>query len=201
MLYYGHIAGVPEVHEKEMSPFRPADDPQRRKYQNPEAILARIGLQPGVTFVDVGCGGGFFALPAARILGKTGMLLGLDPNTEGIEALRGLAIKEGLSNIALTEGSAEETVLCEQCADFVFFGLVLVHLKEQVKALENARKMLKPDGRVVAFDWKKKPTRQGPPMEQRLSEGQVVDFLKAAGFGEIAIEDCGPYHYVITARL
>lgn len=184
-----------------MSPFRPADDPERRKYQNPEAILAKIGLQPGQTFVDIGCGGGFFALPAARIIGKTGKLYGLDTNAEAIESLRDLAKAEGFNNLQLMTGSAEETVLCEQCADIVFFGLVVVHLSEPVKALENARKMLRPEGMLAVFDWKKKLTRQGPPMEQRLSEGQVVDFIKAAGFGGINIEDNGPYHYVITTRL
>ena len=184
-----------------MSSFRPADDPERRKYQNPEAILAGIGLQPGMTFVDVGCGGGFFALPAARIIGKRGKLYGFDENAEAITDLTRLATKEGLDNLELTTGNAEEIVLCEQCADVVFFGLVIVHLADPVKALENARRMLKPDGRLAVFDWKKKLTRQGPPMEQRLSEGQIVDFIKAAGFGGITVEDNGPYHYIITARL
>jgi len=53
---------------------------------------------------------------------------------------------------------------------------------------------------LAVFDWKKKLTRQGPPLEQRVSEGQVVDFIKAASFGGITIEDNGPYHYIITAR-
>lgn len=184
-----------------MSPYRPAVDPERKRFQDPEAILARIGLKAGSTFVDVGCGGGFFALPAARIIGKNGKLYGMDVNAEGIDALRELAAAEGLDNLELKLGSAEETVLCEHCADIVFFGLVVVHLKEPVKALENAIKMLAPGGRVAIFDWKKIPTRQGPPLEQRVSEGQVVDFLKTAGFGQITVEDNGRYHYIITARI
>ena len=184
-----------------MSPFRPADDPERRKYQNPEAILAKIGLKPGMTFVDVGCGGGFFALPAARIIGNKGKLYGMDVNEEGVADLKRLAAEEGLNNINSTIGNAEDLVLCEACADIAFFGLVVVHLKEQVKALENARIMLSPKGQLAVFDWKKKPTRQGPPLGQRLSEGQVVDFIKSAGFDLVTVEDAGPYHYIITARL
>ena len=183
-----------------MSPFRPADDPERRKYQNPEAILAGIGLLAGHTFVDVGCGGGFFALPAAGIIGKKGKLYGFDTNTEALADLRRLADKEDLDNLELMTGNAEETALCEGCADIVFFGLVVVHLAGPVRALENAKKMLRPEGQLAVFDWKKKLTRQGPPMEQRLSEGQVVDFIKSAGFGAITVEDSGPYHYLITAR-
>ncbi|MEK7354431.1 MAG: methyltransferase domain-containing protein, partial [Chloroflexota bacterium] len=164
-------------------------------------ILAKIGLQAGQTFVDVGCGGGFFALPAARIIGKKGRLHGFDENAEAITSLKDLAAKEGLDNLELAIGNAEETILCDGCAHIVFFGLVVVHLAEPVKALENARKMLRSEGRLAVFDWKRKLTRQGPPLEQRLSEGQIVDFIKAAGFGGISVEDCGPYHYVITARL
>lgn len=183
-----------------MSAFRPANDPERRNYQNPEAILAGLGLKPGMTFVDAGCGGGFFALPAARILAKTGKLYGFDTNEEALNALKELLEAEGLSNAELTPGNAEETVICDSCADIVFFGLVVVHLKNPVQALENAKKMLRHEGKLAVFDWKKKQTRQGPPLEQRLSEGEVVDFLKAAGFGKISVEDCGNYHYLTTAH-
>ena len=184
-----------------MSPFRPANDPERRKFQDPEAILARLGLKDGDIFVDIGCGGGYFALPAARILGRSGKLYGFDKNAEGIEALKGLANAEGLNNLELSVGDAEQMLPCESRADFAFFGLVVCHLAEPVKIMENARKMLKPDGRLAVFDWKKKPTKQGPPLEQRHSEGEVVDFIKAAGFGPVMVEDCGNYHYLITARM
>jgi ubiquinone/menaquinone biosynthesis C-methylase UbiE len=182
-----------------MSPFRPAVDPERQKYQDPAAILTRAGLKPGMTFVDAGCGGGFFALPAARILGARGRFLGFDVNAEAIDALRELAAHEGLNNLELITGDAGDTIMCEHCADIVFFGLVVVHLVDRVRALENARLMLRRNGLLAIFDWKKKLTRQGPPMEQRLSEGQVVDFVKTAGFGKTTVEDCGPYHYLISA--
>jgi ubiquinone/menaquinone biosynthesis C-methylase UbiE len=184
-----------------MSPFRPANDPERRRFQDPEAILSGLGLKAGDTFVDVGCGGGFFALPAARIIGESGKLYGFDRNAEAVDALRELASSEGLDNLELTVGDAEESVLCERRADIVFFGLVVVHLADPVIALENARKMLAPNGRIAVFDWKKKLTRQGPPLEQRVSEGQVVDFIKAAGFGAVTVENCGAYHYLITAKV
>jgi len=184
-----------------VSPYRPAIDPQRRQYQNPEDILAKIGLTSGMTFIDVGCGGGFFAMPAARIVGNTGKVIGFDVNIEGLEALKELAAKEGLYHVDVAAGSAEETVLCEKCADIIFFGLVVVHLQEPVKALVNAGKMLKTGGRAVVFDWKKKLTRQGPPMEQRLSEKQVTGFIEAAGMKPISVGETGPYHYVITAEV
>ena len=44
----------------------PEDEAARRRWQHPEFTLEGIGLTTGDTFIDVGCGDGFFALPAAR---------------------------------------------------------------------------------------------------------------------------------------
>jgi FkbM family methyltransferase len=82
-------------------------------------------LKLGSTFIDVGCGYGFFALPAARLVGEKGRVYGLDVDAEAIEKLREAATKENLENLALKVGNAEETILCERCADVVFFGIVL----------------------------------------------------------------------------
>jgi cyclopropane fatty-acyl-phospholipid synthase-like methyltransferase len=54
-----------------------ADDPERKEWQDPELILPAIGLGEGMTFVDAGCGEGYFALPAARRVGPRGRSLPL----------------------------------------------------------------------------------------------------------------------------
>ena len=72
----------------------PVDDKERRRWQNPEAILAGIGLKPGFTFIDLGCGSGFFALPAARIVGESGKVYGVDVNAGAIAALKEQSDKE-----------------------------------------------------------------------------------------------------------
>ena len=48
------------------------DETERRTWQNPEEILTAIGLKAGQTLIDIGCGEGFFTLPAARIVGPNG---------------------------------------------------------------------------------------------------------------------------------
>jgi 2-polyprenyl-3-methyl-5-hydroxy-6-metoxy-1,4-benzoquinol methylase len=57
------------------------DEDGRRRWQNPEAILAYVGLKAGFTFVDVGCGNGFFTVPAARLVGDEGTVYGLDAHS------------------------------------------------------------------------------------------------------------------------
>jgi ubiquinone/menaquinone biosynthesis C-methylase UbiE len=178
----------------------PYDDSERRKWQNPEAILSGIGLRPGFTFADIGCGSGFFTLPAARIVGENGKVYGLDANATLIAALKVKATGEGLNNLQLIIGRAEESPVCEQCADIVFFGIALHDFQNPVKVLENARKTVKPTGRLVNLDWKKEPMELGPPVRIRFDVATAADLIKGAGFIIEKIEDSGPYHYLIIAR-
>jgi ubiquinone/menaquinone biosynthesis C-methylase UbiE len=79
---------------------------ERKKWQNPEAILPNIGRINEVTFVGVGCGDGFFAVPAARLVGDEERVYGLDADSEAIDRLKEKAAKEGLRNFELKVGMA-----------------------------------------------------------------------------------------------
>jgi ubiquinone/menaquinone biosynthesis C-methylase UbiE len=167
---------------------------------DPEAILQGIGLKAGHTFADIGCGGGFFAIPAARMVGKKGKIYGLDPNPAAINALKEQVEKEGLANLYLTIGTAEETIICLQCADFVFFGMALHDFQDPAKALKNARRVIKPDGKLIDLDWKKEGIPIGPPSHIRFDVAKATKLIGAAGFTMESVKDGGPYHYLITAR-
>ncbi len=178
-----------------------ADNSERRKWQNPEAILADIGLRPGLTFIDIGCGGGFFTAPAARIVGKRGKVYGIDINPHYIKELGELAARENLSNLRLTVGKAEEVVLCESCADIIFLGVVLHDFEVAARVLQNANKMLKPAGRLVNLDWKKEPMDLGPRLQKRFSVDYAAHLIKTAGFKVVSVKEVGSYHYMIVAEL
>jgi len=179
--------------------IRPFDDRERRKWQDPEKILAEIGVKAGTTFADIGCGGGFFALPAARMAGEKGQVYGLDVNGDAINSLKEQAAKEGLKNLYLTTGRAEEIVVCRNCADIVFFGMALHDFQDPAQVLDNAAKTIKPDGRLVDLDWKKE-AGMGPPVHIRFDEAKASRLIEAAGFKIESVKDSGKYHYLITAR-
>jgi len=176
------------------------DDSERRKWQNPEAILAEIGLRPGSTFVDAGCGSGFFTLPAARIAGRDGRVWAFDTNAGIIQKLHQVADSEGIDNLILTTGKAEYTAVCRHCADIVFYGVVFHDFEKPAEVLANARLMLKPGGRLVNLDWKREPMQWGPSVEKKLSPGQAIEIIESAGFKIIQTADKGPYHYIIIAE-
>jgi ubiquinone/menaquinone biosynthesis C-methylase UbiE len=179
--------------------FHPFNDPERRKWQDPEAILAEIGLKPGDTFADIGCGGGFFTLPAARVVGVKGKVYGLDMNEKSLADIKAQAEKEGLKNLVLTSGQAEEIIVCRGCADIVFFGMALHDFQDTASVLANAKAALKPSGKLVDLDWKKEAS-MGPPPHIRFDEKKASGLIQDAGFTIDSIKNSGSYHYLITAK-
>lgn len=176
-----------------------SDDPERRRWQDPETIFSAIGLSAGMVFADIGCGEGYFALPAARRVGPDGMVFAADINPEAVAVLEETAAAEGLGNLSATVKAAEEAVCCEGCADIVFFGIDLHDFADPVQVLRNARTMLKPSGRLIDLDWNAEPMDFGPPQEKRFSRQKAQRLIEDAGFRIISVQDAGPYHYLISA--
>ena len=176
-----------------------ADDPERKTWQDPGTILSSIGLTTGMVFTDIGCGEGYFTLPAARTVGINGKVLAADINPDAVTALRTSAANEGLDNLSAEVKAAEEAVFCEGCADIVFFGIDLHDFAEPRKVLSNARKMLKSSGRLIDLDWKDEPMGFGPPQEKRFSMHKAQGMIEAAGFRILSARDAGQYHYLIIA--
>ena len=177
----------------------PEDEAARRRWQHPESILEGIGLAPGDTFIDVGCGDGFFALPAARTVGPHGRVCGIDIDAEALDLLQEKAFREGLDNVVLHHGAAEDLVLCEGCADIVFFGISLHDFEDPVRVLRNAKRMAAPDGRIVDVDWRKEPLPLGPPSAKKFSTEHAASLMAEAGLRVTGVAESGPYHYIITA--
>lgn len=181
------------------------DDTERREWQNPEAILAGLGLGAGQVMADVGSGDGFFTLPAARMVGPRGVVYAVDSSVGRLTRLHEKAEDEGLENIRIRAGTAEEFVVCEGCLDLVFFGICLHDFADQRAALRNAMIALKPGGLLANLDWKKEETIRhgdllGPPVEIRFSEEEAATLIRDAGFSIASVEPYGEYFYLIRAH-
>jgi ubiquinone/menaquinone biosynthesis C-methylase UbiE len=107
---------------------------------------------------------------------------------------------EGLKNIVAKVARAEDMIFCEGCSDVVFFGIDLHDFDNTSKVLANARRMLKPMGKLVDLDWKKKIMSKGPPFHIRFSEEKAVGLIREAGFEVQFVKDSGKYHYLVVAR-
>ncbi len=134
------------------------------------------------------------------MVGEGVAVCGLDIDADAIERLRERAAQEGLqAMIRLRVGPAEEIVLCDRCADILFFGIVLHDFQDPGRVLRNARRMLKPGGRLANLDWRKEEMPIGPPCHVRFSEEEAARLIEGSGFRVESVEPCGRYHYLMIA--
>ncbi|MGZ5179041.1 MAG: class I SAM-dependent methyltransferase [Ramlibacter sp.] len=116
-----------------------------------EALVASIGVRPGMRVLDLGCGDGTTAVPAAR-LGAD--VLGVDIAGNLVQAGRRRAAEEGLANLRFEEGDACDLANLETGSfDLVvsIFGAMFAP-----KPFEVAREMVRvtrPGGRIVMGNW------------------------------------------------
>ena len=108
--------------------------------------LRQAGLQPGMRVLDIGVGTGLLARQAARLVGETGHVTGIDPSTGMIRSARVPA------GVELLLGSAESIPAAASTADFLCMGYALRHIADMPTALREFLRVLIPGGRICLLE-------------------------------------------------
>lgn len=109
-------------------------------------------LQPGERVVDVGCGAGIDTLIAAKMVGPTGYVVGVDMTPAMIAKARRAAQESGLNNVEFCESFAEEIPVSDAWADVVISNGVLNLFPDKAAGLKEMARVLKPGGRLQIAD-------------------------------------------------
>jgi len=108
-------------------------------------------VKEGQTFLDYGCGTGYFTVPAAKIVGMKGKVYALDCFPRQLKIVEKAAKKKGLSNIE-TILSDNKTGLPDECIDIIWMCDVLHEIKHKRTVLEELHRVLKTGGVLAIYD-------------------------------------------------
>lgn len=114
-----------------------------------EAMFRRIGLQPGMRVVEVGCGSGNIACWVAGQVGPGGSVVGIDNSPGQIEQAREQARARKLTNVEFQVADAYSPRLAEATFDLAYCRLVLIHLTRPAEALAAMKSLVRPGGIVA----------------------------------------------------
>jgi ubiquinone/menaquinone biosynthesis C-methylase UbiE len=172
------------------------ENPERRRDQDPVALWRRVGLKSGDVVVDVGAGSGFFAFPAASVVGPEGKVYAVDVSAELVEMVREKAEAGKVRNLESVLSTPKHIPIEEAVSDVALLANVLHGIPPE--SVREAVRLLRPGGRLVDVDWKKEKTPDGPPVRHRLSVAEVTSALKAYGLVRIDSFNFGASHYVLV---
>jgi SAM-dependent methyltransferase len=123
---------------------------QARLYDDhTEQALRLAGLRPGMRVLDLGCGPGDVSFVAARLVGPTGTVRGVDAAGEIIEFARARAEERGVSTVRF-EQTVIADIAVDEPVDAVIGRLILMHLPDPVAVLRQLAELVRPGG-LIAF--------------------------------------------------
>jgi ubiquinone/menaquinone biosynthesis C-methylase UbiE len=170
---------------------------QVRELRQRTATQARI--QPGDAVLDVGCGTGTLAIEVQNRVGRAGRVVGVDPSPQQIARARSKAARRHMA-IDFQIGVIEHLAFPDQTFDVVLSTLMMHHLPNTLKrqGLAEIARVLKPGGRLVIADFKRKQERQGQAARFHAGGSNMQDLaalVSDAGFSEVETEEMRLPHF------
>lgn len=176
------------------------DNGERQRIQPVEEILGRIPLEPSMKVADLGCGTGYFALPLAKAVGPQGKVYAVDVSEKLLGMLQEKISLHGPANIELIKAEAESTGILTGSLDLVFMANVWHEFEDHVRLMKEVGRILKKAGLLVILDWRPDVvTPPGPPADERIPSGTVVEEVQKAGFRVTDQVNTGRFHYFVRA--
>jgi SAM-dependent methyltransferase len=161
---------------------------------NPQALAA---MRSGEVVVDLGSGAGIDCFLAARQVGPTGRVIGVDMTNEMLAKARANAEKVGAANVEFRLGEIERLPIADNTADVVISNCVINLVPDKEQVYREAFRVLKPGGRIAVAD-----VVNTAPLPAELAADatllctclagaattrQIEDWLAGAGFTDIRI--------------
>ena len=126
----------------------------RYRYFGPAKTLRGAGPLQGRRVLEIGCGTGFFTLPAAELIGGEGELVAIDVLQESVDHVSQRVSDSGLENVRVHLASALDTGLESGSFDTVLlFGVIPAPMLPLEALLSEVHRLLREDGTLAVWPW------------------------------------------------
>ena len=124
----------------------------RKWLMDPLKTLQIADVQPSQNILEVGCGTGFFTIPAAKLVGDQGSLIAMDASSGFLKVVTKKVEKANLKNVSIVQRDALNTRLEAESLDKVLlFGVIPFPLLPLGKLLPEMHRILKPDATMSVW--------------------------------------------------
>jgi demethylmenaquinone methyltransferase/2-methoxy-6-polyprenyl-1,4-benzoquinol methylase len=144
-------------------------------FRDPYKVLQAAGLEAGQSVLEVGCGPGFFTIPASEIVGEEGSVVAIDVNPLAVEHVQKKLDEAEVANAEVGVANAAQTDLPDQAFDLVFLFGFARPIGDMQAIWTELHRLLKPAGAVSVEGRLQPPTELFRPVNR---EGRISQFRK-----------------------
>ena len=159
------------------------EEPGRDKRLQIDRVMDLLNLKPGSTVADIGAGGGWFSVRAARRVAPNGQVIAEEINPKAIVSIQQRAQREHLPNIKTLLGTPDDPRLSPNTLDAALMLKVYHEIAHPPLVLASLRAALRPGARFGIID------RNGNGSDHGLKESIVRAEVERAGFRQVARYD------------
>ena len=159
------------------------EDPGRAQRLQIDRVMDLLHLKPGSTVADIGAGGGWFSVRAARRVAPGGRVIAEDINPKYIASIQERAKRENLANIETLLGTPDDPKLAPDSLDAALMLKVYHEIAHPQPVLANLRAALKPGARFGIID------KNGNGADHGLKEAILRAEVESAGYRQVARYD------------
>lgn len=175
-------------------------------FSDPKKNVFEFGFIPGQKVVDMGSGSGHYATALSESLGNMGKIIAVDLSKDILIKLRNDTLRAGRENVEVIDGDISKkngTKLRDGLADGVVFSNILYQLEDLNGALEEAKRILKPGGKVCIIEWSDFTLLSGKKLEvskKAVNEEDARKLLEGMGFVYDRSFAAGDHHYGLIEK-
>ena len=167
---------------------------------DPLRIMAQLPLRPYQQLGDFRCGKGALTIPIAKHT-FDGKVYATDESEAAREELTAKLAQTRLSNTVVYDPKDEDSVVEADLLDGALVTLSLSTIKTSKPAMmKRVAKALKRGGWAAVIEWTKWDADEGPALDKRLTEAELVDIGKQAGFRFAEKRDLSSRYFMVLLR-
>lgn len=174
-------------------------------FVNPGKIIEILGVMPQMTVADFGCGSGHYVIEAARRVGKSGKVYGIDIQQDMLSFVRSQAKLEHFSNVETIWADLEmpdATQLKDNAVDVIIISNILFQAENKEQIVKEAFRILKTEGKAAVIEWgtEEQTPGFGPAPGSRISPSDAKNLFEKLGFVLEKEFDPGENHYGLVFK-
>jgi len=152
----------------------------RETWQPPEQIMDSIEVKPGMIIGEAGAGQGYFTFYLAKRVGEKGKVYANDISKSSLSEIQSRSKRESITNIITVLGETEDPLFPNKDLNMIVMVYVLHMLEKPLEFMENLKKYMKPETRLVIIERNTNTERAHYPAF--MTKKQILDLIEKTDY-------------------